>query len=130
MTHSGRMSESTARISAATLTRRLGPVPDATTGPAYRLLANRIRGAVLDGRLAVSSGLPSERDLAAGLALSRTTVAAGHRPLREGGGLVPRGGSGGGLRLREAGSGSSGGGRHIGPAGLFGHAEKSGHDDI
>ena len=37
--------------------------------PTYRILADRIRSAVLDGRLAVATGLPSERDLATGLSL-------------------------------------------------------------
>ena len=38
----------------------------ATGSPTYRVLADRIRAAVLDGRLAVGTGLPSERELAGG----------------------------------------------------------------
>jgi DNA-binding transcriptional MocR family regulator len=124
------MAQATPRISAAALARRIGPEPASGHGPAYRLLANRIRGAVLDGRLAVSSGLPSERDLAAGLALSRTTVAAAYALLREEGWLDSRRGSGSRLRLPETGGGSAGSRRNIGPAGLFGHPEIPGQDDI
>ena len=76
------MSETT-RISAATLARRIGPELAGSGQPTYRTLADRIRAAVLDGRLAVSTGLPSERDLATGLSLSRTTVGAAYALLRE-----------------------------------------------
>ena len=76
------MSETT-RISAATLAKRLGPPPADRGQPTYRALADRIRAAVLDGRLAVATGLPSERDLAAGLSLSRTTVGAAYALLRD-----------------------------------------------
>ncbi len=90
-------------------------------GPAYRLLADRIRGAVLDGRLAVNSGLPSERELATGLQLSRSTVAAAYTMLRDQGWLDSRRGSGSRLRLPIAGTGPDRGGQGIGPAGLFGY---------
>ena len=96
------MSETT-RISAITLARRLGPAPDDRGQPAYRVLAERIRAAVLDGRLAVATGLPSERELAAGLSLSRTTVGAAYSLLRERGWLDSRRGSGSRLRLPEGG---------------------------
>lgn len=112
--------QSTARISAATLARRLGPESPTATGPAYRVLANRIRGAVLDGRLAVTSGLPSERDLAGGLQISRTTVAAAYSLLRDEGWLDSRRGSGSRLRLPQAGA-STGTSVGLGPAGLFGY---------
>src|SRR6476661_368922 len=92
------MSETT-RISAATLARRIGPDVSGTGQPAYRTLADRIRAAVLDGRLAVSTGLPSERELATGLSLSRTTVGAAYALLREQGWLDSRRGSGSRLRL-------------------------------
>ncbi len=123
------MSESTPRMSAASLSRRLGPEPSGGSGPAYRLLAHRIRSAVLDGRLAVSSGLPSERDLAAGLALSRTTVAAAYALLRDEGWLDSRRGSGSRLRLpdgRAAATRQDRGGGHAGP---FGHPP-AGEDTI
>src|SRR3954462_14336925 len=66
------MAESTLRISASTLVRSLGVDAAAGNGPAYRRLAYRIRSAVLDGRLAVTTGLPSERELAVRLSMSRT----------------------------------------------------------
>ena len=107
----------TTRISATTLARRLGPPPQGGGAPAYRVLADRIRGAVLDGRLTVSTGLPSERELAAGLNISRTTVGAAYGLLREQGWLDSRRGSGSRLRLPDGspgvgswGVGSRGGG--------------------
>src|SRR5664279_1342011 len=95
---SGLMSEAT-RISAATLGKRLGPPPADSGQPTYRILADGIRAAVLDGRLAVATGLPSERDLATGLSLSRTTVGAAYALLRDQGWLDSRRGSGSRLRL-------------------------------
>src|SRR4051794_6080491 len=100
------MSDAT-RISAATLARRLGPVcvnraEREQQRPAYQVLADRIRDAVLDGRLAVATGLPSERELATGLSLSRTTVGAAYALLREQGWLESRRGSGSTLRLPKA----------------------------
>ncbi|MRX43002.1 MocR-like transcription factor YczR [Agromyces kandeliae] len=52
-------------------------------GSAYRTLADRIRLLILDGRIPVDTRLPAERDLAARLGLSRTTVTAAYRELRE-----------------------------------------------
>ena len=52
-------------------------------GSAYRALADRIRLLVLDGRIPVDTRLPAERDLAERLALSRTTVTAAYRELRD-----------------------------------------------
>ena len=52
-------------------------------GSAYRALADRIRLLVLDGRIPVDTRLPAERDLAERLGLSRTTVTAAYRELRE-----------------------------------------------
>ncbi|MGI8589847.1 MAG: PLP-dependent aminotransferase family protein [Nakamurella sp.] len=122
------MTPATPRMSAATFSRRLGAGPAIGPGPAYRLLADRIRGAVLDGRLSVSSGLPSERDLATGLAVSRTTVAAAYALLREEGWLESRRGSGSRLRLPSAATEQTG--RGIGPAGLFGHPAPGREDEI
>jgi len=96
--------DETTRISASTLARRLSATPDDPGQPAYRALAGRIRAAVLDGRLAVATGLPSERELAAGLSLSRTTVGAAYALLREQGWLDSRRGSGSRLRLRPSAS--------------------------
>ncbi|MCX7522989.1 PLP-dependent aminotransferase family protein [Microbacterium sp. STN6] len=54
-----------------------------STGTVYEALADRIRLLVLDGRVAVGTRLPAERDLAGKLQVSRTTVAAAYRRLRE-----------------------------------------------
>ena len=55
----------------------------AATGSAYQALADRIRLLILDGRIPVDTRLPAERDLAERLGLSRTTVTAAYRHLRE-----------------------------------------------
>ncbi|WP_251151491.1 PLP-dependent aminotransferase family protein [Cellulosimicrobium sp. Marseille-Q4280] len=52
-------------------------------GPAYVVLADALRAAVLAGTLAPHTRLPSERDLATALGVSRTTTAAAFRRLRE-----------------------------------------------
>ena len=94
------MTRATPRISATSLARRLGT--DAPIiGPTYRSLAQRIRAAVLDGRIPVSTGVPSERELADGLGVSRTTVAAAYSLLRDEGWLESRRGSGSRVRLPE-----------------------------
>ncbi len=129
------------RISAGTLARRLGPPPQDRGLPAYRVLADRIRAAVLDGRLTVSTGLPSERELAAGLKLSRTTVGAAYGLLRDQGWLDSRRGSGSRLRLPDgsphdgswgtglAGTGSSGNGPGgAGSRGNGARGDESGRD--
>ena len=134
------MSEAT-RISAATLAKRLGPPPADSGQPTYRILADRIRSAVLDGRLAVATGLPSERDLATGLSLSRTTVGAAYALLRDQGWLDSRRGSGSTLRLpsgdgrRPAAPGSparEAPGASFGAGGIFGWQDGIGwrHDAV
>ncbi|MFJ6215537.1 PLP-dependent aminotransferase family protein [Streptomyces sp. NPDC092296] len=62
--------------------------------PAYRGLAESVRLLVLEGRLGVSVRLPAERELAAALGVSRTTVAAGYQQLRSWGYLTSRRGAG------------------------------------
>jgi DNA-binding transcriptional MocR family regulator len=62
--------------------------------PAYRSLADGIRLLVLEGRLPVATRLPAERELAAALAVSRTTVAAAFDALRTDGFLASRRGAG------------------------------------
>ncbi|WP_051266391.1 MocR-like transcription factor YczR [Nakamurella lactea] len=87
----------TGRVSATSLVRRLGPVTG--EGPTYRRVADRIRAATLNGRLTVGIGLPSERDLAMALGVSRTTVAAAYQQLRDDGWLSSRRGSGSRLAI-------------------------------
>jgi DNA-binding transcriptional MocR family regulator len=60
--------------------------PDAEA-PLYRQLADALAGAIADGTLAEGERLPSERDLALTLAVSRTTVVTAYREL-EARGLV------------------------------------------
>ncbi|TQF69317.1 PLP-dependent aminotransferase family protein [Rhodococcus spelaei] len=87
-------------IGATTLARDLGKWQDdqpagrrRTAVPAYRALADSVRLLVLDGRIPLGVALPSERDLAAVLELSRTTITSAYAVLREEGYLVSRQGS-------------------------------------
>ncbi|MDF2510074.1 MAG: norG, partial [Microbacterium sp.] len=54
-----------------------------TREPAYEALADGIRLLCLDNRLAPRTTLPAERELAGALQVSRSTVAAAYRSLRE-----------------------------------------------
>jgi len=65
-----------------------------TGSPAYAALARAVVVALLDGRLPLHCRLPSERDLAAALEVSRTTVTAAYDALRASGHLLSRRGSG------------------------------------
>lgn len=65
-----------------------------SAAPAYEALADRIRLLVIDGRLPAGTRLPAERDLAARLGVSRTTVTAAYQRVREAGYGVSRQGSG------------------------------------
>ncbi|MCP1470158.1 DNA-binding transcriptional MocR family regulator [Sphingobium sp. OAS761] len=67
--------------------------------PAYRQLAQALRMLILDGRLGLDVRLPGERELAAALGLSRTTIAAAFDRLRDEGYLESRQGSGSVTRL-------------------------------
>jgi len=80
------------RISARALAAALGGWRGA--GPAYEALADAIRLLCLDNRIAPRTVLPAERELAAALGLSRTTVAATYRSLRDSGHIESRRGSG------------------------------------
>jgi DNA-binding transcriptional MocR family regulator len=62
------------------LARLLGDLP--SERPFYAALARAIRGLILDGGLALRVRLPAERDLAAALGVSRTTVTAAYDALR------------------------------------------------
>lgn len=53
--------------------------------PAYEALSDRVQLLLLDGRVSADIRLPAERELAGVLQLSRTTVAAAYRRLREAG---------------------------------------------
>jgi DNA-binding transcriptional MocR family regulator len=63
-------------------------------GPVYSALAHAITSLVLDGRVATETRLPSERELAAALQVSRATVTAAYDALRADGFLASRTGSG------------------------------------
>lgn len=63
-------------------------------GPAERQLAATVRALVLDGRLPLESRLPAERELAAALGVSRSTVTAAYNRLRSDGYLRSRQGAG------------------------------------
>jgi DNA-binding transcriptional MocR family regulator len=71
-------------------------LPDLRTmpTPVYAALARAITSLVLDGRVATETRLPSERDLAAALHVSRATVTAAYDSLRSDGFLTSRTGSG------------------------------------
>jgi DNA-binding transcriptional MocR family regulator len=68
-------------------------------GVAYAALADRIRLLVLDGRISPETRLPAERELAAQLGVSRTTVTAAYAELRDAGYLHSLRGSGSVARL-------------------------------
>lgn len=63
-------------------------------GVAYAALADRIRLLILDGRVSPGMRLPAERELAAQLGVSRTTVTAAYAELRDAGYLLSVRGSG------------------------------------
>ncbi|MFE3901852.1 PLP-dependent aminotransferase family protein [Streptomyces sp. NPDC059153] len=65
-----------------------------SSGPLYHRLAEGLRGAVRRGEFGAGSKLPSERDLARLLGISRTTVIGAYRLLREEGLLESERGSG------------------------------------
>jgi DNA-binding transcriptional MocR family regulator len=81
--------------------RALGMLLDGwrTGGIAYAALADRIRLLVLDGRVSPGTRLPAERELAAQLRISRTTVTAAYAELRAAGFATSLRGSGTVARL-------------------------------
>ncbi|WP_051712376.1 PLP-dependent aminotransferase family protein [Spirillospora albida] len=79
-------------VSGPQLARLLGDVP--RERPVYGALARSVRALVLDGRLALRTRLPAERDLASALGVSRTTVTAAYDLLREEGYVESRQGAG------------------------------------
>ncbi|GLY76468.1 PLP-dependent aminotransferase family protein [Actinoallomurus iriomotensis] len=83
---------STRSINAANLARLLGGPPPER--PYYAAIAAALRGLVLDGRLPLRTRLPAERDLAAALGVSRTTVTSAYDALRADGYVESRQGAG------------------------------------
>ncbi|MCP2341309.1 MocR-like transcription factor YczR [Actinomadura rupiterrae] len=79
-------------VSGLQLARLLGEVP--RERPLYAGLAGAVRGLVQDGRLALRTRLPAERDLASALGVSRTTVTAAYDRLRAEGYVESRQGAG------------------------------------
>ena len=95
----------TVLLSADRLSRLLGELD--FDGPAYRELADRIHLLILDGRLSHGTRLPSERELAIALGLSRTTVARSYSELRDSDFLESRRGSGSVIRVPYVASSTS-----------------------
>jgi DNA-binding transcriptional MocR family regulator len=79
--------------------------------PEYVALAGAIRGLLRDGRIPIGVRLPAERELADALGVSRTTVTAAYRELRETGHLTSRRGSGSFTAIP--------GGQRVGSGGLW-----------
>ncbi|MET7878150.1 PLP-dependent aminotransferase family protein [Micromonospora profundi] len=79
------------------LARLLGQwhaLPGRRRSPDYAALAGAVRGLLADARLPLGVRLPAERELAEALRISRTTVTAAYRELRETGHLASRRGAG------------------------------------
>lgn len=74
-------------------------LPGRRRSPDYVALAGAVRGLLADGRLPLGVRLPAERELAEALRVSRTTVTAAYRELRETGHLKSRRGAGSWTRL-------------------------------
>ncbi|MCI0387038.1 GntR family transcriptional regulator, partial [Streptomyces sp. CNQ085] len=88
------MAQWTSAVGAPQLARLLSSHCAGASGarrtPAYRALADGVRLLVLEGRVPVAARLPAERELAAALSVSRTTVAAAYEALRGDGFLASR----------------------------------------
>ncbi|MFY1703305.1 PLP-dependent aminotransferase family protein [Micromonospora sp. WMMA1923] len=87
----------TTQVRGGQLARLLGQwhaLPGRRRSPDYAALAAAVRGLLADGRLPLGVRLPAERDLAEALRISRTTVSAAYRQLRETGHLASRRGAG------------------------------------
>ena len=83
-------------ISAGRVATLVGDFP---RSPAYVGLADALRELIGDGRIGYDTRLPSERDLTAALAVSRTTVTRAYAVLRDSGFAEARHGSGTFTRL-------------------------------
>lgn len=75
-------------------TGRVANLVGAVPSPAFSGLATRLASVIADGLLPLDQRLPSERDLATALGLSRTTVTRAYGMLREAGYAAARQGSG------------------------------------
>ena len=87
----------TTSVRGGQLARLLGQwhsLPGRHRSPDYAALAGAIRGLLTDSRLPLGVRLPAERELAEALGVSRTTVTAAYRSLRETGHLTSRRGAG------------------------------------
>ncbi|MEH1016688.1 PLP-dependent aminotransferase family protein [Micromonospora sp. CPCC 206060] len=87
----------TSQVRGGQLARLLGQwhaLPGRRRSPDYAALAGAVRGLLADGRLPLGVRLPAERELAEALKISRTTVTAAYRELRESGHLASRRGAG------------------------------------
>ncbi|HYN96830.1 MAG TPA: PLP-dependent aminotransferase family protein [Pilimelia sp.] len=87
----------TSTVRGVHLARLLGQwhaLPGRRRNPDYAALADATRGLLADGRLPLGVRLPAERELADVLRISRTTVTAAYRQLRETGHLTSRRGAG------------------------------------
>lgn len=93
------MSRRTATQSLVRLLGRWQESPSRT--PLWQQLAQALRLLILDGRLALDSRLPGERELASAVGVSRTTIASALGQLREEGYLASRQGSGSWVVLPE-----------------------------
>jgi DNA-binding transcriptional MocR family regulator len=91
-------------IGTGSLVRQLGLWRGQGGGSAYRQLADGVRLLILDGRLPIGVRIPGERELAAALDVSRTTVTAAFGQLRDEGYLDSRRGSGSRTSLPDRGA--------------------------
>jgi len=94
---------SSRRFGSQSLVRLLGhwQQPSSRT-PLWRQLADALRLLILDGRLALDTRLPGERELATVLNVSRTTIASALAHLRDAGYLESRHGSGSRIILPDS----------------------------
>lgn len=92
------------RITASMLSRQLSGW-DADEGALHSLLACAIRKVIRSGAIAPKSTLPSQRELAQVLAVSRTTVGHAYQELADEGWIVTRHGSGTRVRATKLRSG-------------------------
>lgn len=87
----------TTTVRGGQLARLLGrwhALPSRHRSPDYAALAGAVRGLLSDGRLPLGVRLPAERELAEALGVSRTTVSAAYRHLRETSHLTSKRGAG------------------------------------